>query len=345
MEVGLFLDVDGVLTEMPVNMQYAQCLGVAAKLEDLETRWAAGSITNTQFNREFIPIFREKAFSLKLAQKYYGDIVLRDDARELLSATRATTFIVTSGPSYFVDLLAKQHGIPKARVLCSRYEFDGDGLIKVCSKPSTRLQKAKFVGQHVKNFDISIGVGDTDQDIDFLSHCTVRLMMSGHRADQLKMTQDYITTVQLQPITDLVQRAKSAASAKLDLRYLLKDEILRSRCEDILHGRANFDRAINHATQVLEERIRKKVKASDKIYGENLVDYAFNEDLETTRLSVRGKKKHDQRGFTRLIRGVVPVFRNISHHKIIDVSREEAARIAAFIDLLLRVVDDSTKVK
>jgi HAD superfamily phosphoserine phosphatase-like hydrolase len=338
MDVGLFLDVDGVLTEKPVNMQYAQLLKVEDKLKRLERRWAKGVITNAEFNRAFIPIFQKAKFSLEYARKKYRDIQMREDARDLLSTIRDTTFIVTSGPSYFVDLLAKEYKIPGDRVLCSRYEFDNDGLIKACSSPSTRSKKAKFVEQRAKNFDISIGVGDTEQDIDFLSHCTVRVMTSARQ-------HDYLTITQLQPIIDLVHKVESAANAKLEVRHLLKDSRLRARCEDILHGTADFDRAINQATLVLEDRIRKKVKASEHFYGERLVDYAYNEDLENTRLRVRSKGKSDQRGFTRLMKGVVPVFRNIAHHQIIDVSREEAARITAFIDLWLRVVDESIRIK
>ena len=100
-----------------------------------------------------------------------------------------------------------------------------------------------------------LGVGDTEQDIEFLSHCTVRVMMSGRH-------HDYLTIAQLQPVIDLVYKVQSTANAKLEVRHLLKDDMLRARCEDILHGAADFDRAINHATQVLEDWIRRKVEAS-----------------------------------------------------------------------------------
>jgi hypothetical protein len=94
---------------------------------------------------------------------------------------------------------------------------------------------------------------------------------------------------------------------------------------------SNFDRAINQATQILEDRIRTKAQPPQKLTGEKLVGYSF---------------KDDQRGFTQILRGIVPAFRNLTHHHIIDrVSREEAMRVCGFVDVLLRVVDNSVKVR
>jgi hypothetical protein len=52
-------------------------------------------------------------------------------------------------------------------------------------------------------------------------------------------------------------------------------------------------------------------------------------------------------GQSRVIqRGVVPAFRNRTHHHILDnFSQEDAIRVCGFIDVLLRVVDTSVKVK
>jgi len=63
-------------------------------------------------------------------------------------------------------------------------------------------------------------------------------------------------------------------------------------------------------------------------------------------LRVASQEEDDQRGFTQILRGIVPAFRNKTHHHIINsFSREEAMRVCGFIDVLLRVVDNSTKVK
>ena len=135
-------------------------------------------------------------------------------------------------------------------------------------------------------------------------------------------------------------------SLKLAIEYLIEDQELLSRCQDILMASANFDRPINQATLVLEDRIRNKAKPTTKLVGENLVNFAFNEELSKTVLRVASNDPEDQRGFTRILRGLVPAFRNKTHHHIINTfSREEAMRVCGFIDVLLRVVDNSVKVK
>jgi uncharacterized protein (TIGR02391 family) len=108
---------------------------------------------------------------------------------------------------------------------------------------------------------------------------------------------------------------------------------------------SHFDRAINQATLVLEDRIRNQAQPTAKLVGENLVGYAFNEDMAKTVLRVASKEQEDQRGFTQILRGIVPAFRNKTHHHIIRTfTREDAMRVVGFIDVLLSVVDKSQKV-
>lgn len=136
------------------------------------------------------------------------------------------------------------------------------------------------------------------------------------------------------------------ASLKLAIEYLVEDRELLSRCQDILMASTNFDRPINQATLVLEDRIRKKSQSTQGLVGEKLVGYAFNEDLSKTILRVASNDPDDQRGFTQILRGIVPAFRNKTHHRVIEsFSREEAMRVCGFIDVLLRVVDSSVKIK
>ncbi len=136
------------------------------------------------------------------------------------------------------------------------------------------------------------------------------------------------------------------ASLKAAIEYLLQDQELKTRCQDILLASTNFDRPINQATLVLEDRIRKKAMPTQKLVGENLVGYAFNDDPARTVLRVASNDSDDQRGFTQILKGIVPAFRNKTHHHIINsFSRDEAIRVCGFIDVLLRVVDGSTKVR
>lgn len=132
---------------------------------------------------------------------------------------------------------------------------------------------------------------------------------------------------------------------KSAIEYLLQDEELRNRCGDILLARSNFDRPINQATLLLEDRIRVKSQPTKKLVGDKLVGYAFNADLSQTVLKI-SDNPDEQRGFTFILRGIVPVFRNPTHHHITDTfTREEALRVCSFIDVLLRVVDNSTKIR
>jgi uncharacterized protein (TIGR02391 family) len=142
---------------------------------------------------------------------------------------------------------------------------------------------------------------------------------------------------------------KSIASRKdilkAALEYLLLDDELRERCQDLLLAKSKFDRPISQATLVLEDRIRNKSQPSPKLVGEALVRYAFNPELSNTVLKISDNPE-EQKGFTLIMQGMVPAFRNITHHHVTDsFSREDAMRVCAFIDVLLKVVDNSKKVK
>jgi hypothetical protein len=141
------------------------------------------------------------------------------------------------------------------------------------------------------------------------------------------------------------QAPSDRARLRTAVDYLIADTELHSRCADILMGSRNFDRAINQATLVLEQRLRTKADPPSRMVGENLVGYAFNEDLARTVLRVASNNPDEQRGLTQMLRGVVPAFRNSTHHHIINFSREEATRICGFVDVLLRVVDNAVKVR
>ena len=205
MRVGLFLDVDGVLTVKAANLQFAQLLGVEDKLIELERRFSEGEINNDEFNADFIPLFRSAGFSQDFALKNFDNIQLRIGADRLLSDS-LNTFLVTSGPSYFIDALAQRRNFPSDRIRCSRYEFDKNGLLYRCVEPVNSAMKGTFVQERAATFDVSVGVGDTDQDIEFLTHCNVRVLFGGNR-------NQYFTVRDLQPIIDVVRKFQVAGTA------------------------------------------------------------------------------------------------------------------------------------
>jgi uncharacterized protein (TIGR02391 family) len=144
-------------------------------------------------------------------------------------------------------------------------------------------------------------------------------------------------------LTKRVARPREILRAAIE--YLLSDPELRERCEDLLLASANYDRAVNQATLILEDRIRNKSQPSAQMVGENLVNCVLNADCTKTILQV-STNQDEQRGFTFIIRGIVPAFRNLTHHHITRTfTREEALRVCGFIDVVLRVVDGAKKIR
>lgn len=140
--------------------------------------------------------------------------------------------------------------------------------------------------------------------------------------------------------------ANGRVALKATIEYSIQDPELKGRCADLLMARSRFDRAVNQATLVLEDRIRNKAKPTTKMVGEALVNFAFKENLSETVLLVAGRNDEEQRGYTQMLRGLVPAYRNQTHHHVTDkMAREDALRVCGFIDVMLRVVDTSTKVK
>ncbi len=136
--------------------------------------------------------------------------------------------------------------------------------------------------------------------------------------------------------------ASKRASLRSGARHLLQDKDLRARCLDLLAASSRYDRAINQATLVLEDRIRKKAKPPVPMNGEPLVNFAFKDEMSKTVLLVGSRQADDQRGFTQILRGIVPAFRNNTHHHVNDrFSQEDAILVVGFIDVLLRIVDRS----
>lgn len=123
----------------------------------------------------------------------------------------------------------------------------------------------------------------------------------------------------------------------------INDDELRERCSDILTAPGNFDRVINQATQVLEDRIRKKSGLLGNNTGTKLVNTALNADIDKTILEV-STNKEEHEGVCHICRGIMLAFRNPTHHHLTDqYSREDALKFCAFIDNILFLIDHSKK--
>ena len=116
----------------------------------------------------------------------------------------------------------------------------------------------------------------------------------------------------------------------------LEDEELRRRCADILLGKDSFDRAVNQATEVLEERIRRKAKDESDFTGTQLVNVYVRAKPDESKL-VFSRDSNEQEGFSHVLRGVMFAFRNTTHHSPSDIwTREDAYKVCAFVDYLLK---------
>lgn len=120
----------------------------------------------------------------------------------------------------------------------------------------------------------------------------------------------------------------------------IRDEELKRRCSDLLSAPGAFDRAINQATQVLEDRIRRKAGDGGKdLTGVELVNRMIKSVPTSSTITV-SVDPAEQEGFANMCRGVMQAFRNPTHHQITDrFSREDALKVCAFVDLLLTTLD------
>lgn len=117
----------------------------------------------------------------------------------------------------------------------------------------------------------------------------------------------------------------------------IEDEELKKRCLDILSSKDAFDRVINQATLVLEDRIRKIAKLEkENLVGEALVSKAIAAKKENTILLFSDKPK-TQESYSMLYKGILGTLRNPTHHFTdYACTREEALKCCAFIDYLLK---------
>ena len=126
----------------------------------------------------------------------------------------------------------------------------------------------------------------------------------------------------------------------------IEDSEIKERCGDILLGDSAFDRAINQATQILENRIKIKSELQDtSLIGIPLVSKAIHAKIDETILKF-SDKPDIQEGYANLFKGIISIYRNPTHHTLsFDCSREYALKVCAHIDELLKLVEASEKIK
>lgn len=144
---------------------------------------------------------------------------------------------------------------------------------------------------------------------------------------------------QLSEYLEMVYHVGSQIVEVGTLYNAIQHEELKVRVADLLSAPANFDRAINQATLVLEDRIRTKADSGERLIGTRLVNQTIKADPNTTKIKVSDEQS-EQEGFANLCRGIVGSFRNPTHHRLTDqFSREDALKVCGFVDVLLVILE------
>ena len=222
LKIGLFLDVDLTITRETIQRVYAKELGVKERFDKLEAAYQQKEINAGKFGRDLIELFAEKKFTQKKAAEFFERVELRDWVDELFELQKPENggveiYLVSSGPSYYIDALAKMKNIPLERTISSKYEFaeQGKGVIVKCTAIED-VQKTDFVLEMLSQYDITIGIGDNEGHDAFVSMCTIALLVAPEMQGQLPskyMLAPNLTTV-FQMVSKLAEKQVVALQQK-----------------------------------------------------------------------------------------------------------------------------------
>jgi phosphoserine phosphatase len=223
MRLALFLDVDKTLTLDYIQKEYARALGCEADYCAVEAEFQRGSVDSPTFGKKIIELFAREKFTEERASALYEQIRLQDWTPDLLKLLPpADIYLVSSGPSYFIDALAKNHRIPEGNVCRSEYSFNPKtGIIESC-RAVDEQDKAFFVQSKRGEYRITIGVGDSPRyDGPFISNCTIQLMTVS--------TANFIYIPDLKSVMRLIRRLSEVGedAASIDTSTLTAAELFQ----------------------------------------------------------------------------------------------------------------------
>jgi phosphoserine phosphatase len=181
LRIALFLDVDLTITEETIQDVYARELGVKAEYDKLENDYRLKTINSAQFGRKLIALFASKNFSRAKAEELFHKVDLKSWVDQLftLQDRGVAIYLVSAGPSYYIDVLRERKKIPKERTIRSIYYFDEAGVVSKCDAIEDD-QKTDFVLKERRKYDITIGIGDNDLHDKFVSVCTIAMLTTVH---------------------------------------------------------------------------------------------------------------------------------------------------------------------
>jgi HAD superfamily phosphoserine phosphatase-like hydrolase len=215
MQVAVFLDVDDTLTRAPIQSFFARHLGVYEQYQKLEADFQSQQVSSTEFGQRLVALFAEQKFNRDKAAQIYPQVELQPWSERLLALQKngVDIYFISSGPSYYIEELARRHDIPAGRVLCSKYLFDAPGSVISSCNAVSGPGKAQFVKKLVSKYPISIGIGDNvAHDGPFIVHCTFGFLTEHN--DQFP----YIPS--FEHVIDLVSRLTAIESASGDAQNI-----------------------------------------------------------------------------------------------------------------------------
>jgi phosphoserine phosphatase len=180
MRIAVFLDVDKTLTIDYIQQAYSKMLGCEGEYLALEAEFQS-TRDSAKFGKELIQLFASRDFTEGQAIDNFGRIALQEWTDRMLSLPGVDKYLVSSGPSYFIDKLASNYGIPNENTCRSAYCFNSKThLIESCAAIGSEDKSdfvKKIISQQKEPYAITIGVGDSPlMDGPFIAHCTIRLM-------------------------------------------------------------------------------------------------------------------------------------------------------------------------
>ena len=118
-------------------------------------------------------------------------------------------------------------------------------------------------------------------------------------------------------------------------RLEISDDVLRRRCLDLLDAPGDFDRAVNQAMIVLEDRVRTMTGLPETMVGKALMNKAFGDDGPIILSSIPPEQDGSRLHFM----GMYGMLRNPTGHRIVETyGREDAVAVVAYVDFLLRLL-------
>ena len=200
MKIAIFLDVDKTITRNNIQCDYSKALGCDTEYQGIEQQFQNGEITSARFGERLIELFASKNFTRKTAASFFDRVALDPDANETLGLP-VDVYLVSSGPSYYIDKLAEKYRIPQSNVLRSEYFFDEEnGVVQRCAAVDN-ARKHNFVAEKRKGYDVTIGVGDSPRYDTFISLCTVPFLTTH--------TDDHFFTPRLATVNLLVNALRT----------------------------------------------------------------------------------------------------------------------------------------